>query len=54
MNIGIKEHTIFPEIVAERVKYLFSFQVTVVTTAENKEQAEKLYRKLGFPLKKEI
>lgn len=53
LNIGIKEHTIFPEIVAERVKHSFGFQVTVVSTASNKEDAEKLYRKLGFPLKKE-
>ncbi len=53
LNIGIKEHTIFPEIVAEQVKNPFGFQVTVVTTANNKEDAEKLYRVLGFPLQKE-
>ena len=53
LNIGIKEHVIFPEIVAENVHHPFGFQVTVVSTAENKEQAEKLYRVLGFPLQKE-
>ncbi|MEN8252218.1 MAG: 50S ribosomal protein L5 [Patescibacteria group bacterium] len=53
LNVGIKEHTIFPEIVAERVKNPFGFQVTVVSTADNKEDAEKLYRVLGFPLQKE-
>jgi large subunit ribosomal protein L5 len=53
LNIGIKEHTIFPEIIAEQVQYLFGLQVIVVSTARNKEEAEKLYRQLGFPLKKE-
>lgn len=52
LNIGIKEHTIFPEIVAENVRHPFSFQVTVVSSADNKEDAEKLYRALGFPLQK--
>lgn len=53
LNIGIKEHTIFPEIVAERVRHSFGFQITVVSIATNEKDAEKLYRKLGFPLKKE-
>ncbi len=53
LNIGIKEHTIFPEIFAESVKNPFSFQITLVSTADNKEDAEKLYRALGFPLQKE-
>ncbi len=53
LNIGIKEHTIFPEIIAEKVRHTFGFQVTVVSTANNGQEAEKLYRKLGFPLKKE-
>lgn len=53
LNIGIKEHTVFPEIVAERVRTIFSFQVTVVSSAKDRTSAEKLYRGLGFPLKKE-
>ncbi|PID52378.1 MAG: 50S ribosomal protein L5 [Candidatus Moraniibacteriota bacterium] len=52
LNIGIKEHTIFPEIVAENVRHPFSFQITVVSSAKNKEDAEKFYRALGFPLQK--
>jgi large subunit ribosomal protein L5 len=53
LNVGIKEHMIFPEIVAENVKNSFGFQITVISTADNKEDAEKLYRVLGFPLEKE-
>jgi large subunit ribosomal protein L5 len=53
LNIGIKEHAIFPEIVAEQVKNPFGFQVTVVSTATNKEAAQKLFKVLGFPLQEE-
>ncbi|XLQ20305.1 MAG: 50S ribosomal protein L5 [Candidatus Moraniibacteriota bacterium] len=53
LNIGIKEHTIFPEIVAEQVKNPFGMQITLVSTADNKEDAEKLYKLLGFPLQKD-
>ncbi len=50
LNIGIKEHTIFPEIVAEHVRNPFGMQITIVTSAQSKEDAEKLFRALGFPL----
>lgn len=51
LNIGIKEHTIFPEIPAEKVKNVFSFQVTVVTNARGKEEGKELFKLLGFPIK---
>jgi large subunit ribosomal protein L5 len=50
-NIAIKEHFVFPEISAESVKTIFSFQVTIVNTAENREQGEALFKALGFPIK---
>lgn len=49
-NIGIKEHAVFPEIIPERVGRLFSFQVNIVTTAQNKEEGEKLFELIGVPL----
>lgn len=49
-NLGIKEHLVFPEIVAEKVQHIFSFQVTIVTTAKTKAQGEALFRLLGLPL----
>ena len=52
LNIGIKEHIIFPEIIPEQVKTLFGLQVTIVSTAKNKREGDKLYRLLGFPIKK--
>lgn len=50
LNVGIKDHTVFPEIIPERVKYIFGFQITVVSTAKTREEGEVLYRALGFPL----
>lgn len=49
-NIGIKEHLVFPEIVAEKVQNIFSFQINIVTTAKNKQEGEALFRLLGLPL----
>lgn len=52
LNIGIREHSIFPEVNIENVKDIFSLQVTITTTAKNREQGAALLRGLGFPLKK--
>lgn len=49
-NIGTKEHLVFPEIVAERVQNIFSFQVNIVTTAKNRKEGEALFRHLGLPI----
>lgn len=51
LNIGIKEHVIFPEISPEEVKTNFGFQITVVSTAKNKTEGLELFRLLGFPLR---
>lgn len=51
-TIGIKEHTIFPEIEEEEIKMIFGFEATIVTTAKTKEEALELFKLLGFPLKK--
>lgn len=52
LNIGIKEHIIFPEIHPERVSRIFGMQVTVVTTAQSRDEGMALFRALGFPLQK--
>ncbi len=51
LNIGIKEHTIFPEISAEKVKNIFGFQVTVATNAKNHKEGVELFKALGFPIR---
>ena len=52
MTIAIKEHIIFPEILPEKVKSIFGLEVTIVTTAKNKEEGLELLKLLGFPIKK--
>ncbi len=51
-TMGIKEHTIFPECEDEEIKDVFSFAVTIVTTAKTKQEAEAFLRHLGLPLQK--
>lgn len=52
-NIAIKEHIVFPEIVAENVKHVFGLQITIVNTARTKEEGIELLKMLGFPIKSE-
>lgn len=52
-NIGIKDHSVFPEIVPEKVQHIFGFQITIVTTAKDKPTGESLFRLLGMPLSNE-
>ncbi len=52
LHVGIREHIIFPEMIGEDVRRIYSLQVTVVTNAKTKERAEALFKSLGFPLAK--
>jgi len=52
LNLGLKEHIVFPEINPENARGIFGLQITVTTTAKEKDSAEKLFRSMGFPLKK--
>lgn len=51
-TIGIKEHTIFPETADEDLKDIFSFAITIVTSASTKKEALAFLEHLGFPFKK--
>lgn len=51
LSIGIREHICFPEISPERVKTIFGFEVTVVTTTRKREEGIELLKLLGFPIK---
>lgn len=50
MTIGVREHTIFPETANEELKDVFGMAITIVTTAQTKEEAEALLRHIGIPL----
>ncbi|MBZ1348260.1 MAG: 50S ribosomal protein L5 [Candidatus Nealsonbacteria bacterium] len=51
LTTAVKEHIAFPEILPEKAKFIFSFEVTVVTTTKNREEGKELLRLLGFPIK---
>lgn len=52
LTIGLKENVVFPEINPELLKFDFGLEISIVSNAKTKEEAIKLYRKLGIPLKK--
>ncbi len=49
-NFGITEHAVFPEIDYNKVNYMFGMNITVVTSANNKDEARLLLTSLGLPL----
>jgi large subunit ribosomal protein L5 len=51
-TIGIKEHTVFPEIDVDKVVKVFGMDITFVTTARNDQEAYELLREFGMPFVK--
>lgn len=51
-NLGITDHTIFPEITVENVKKHMGLDITIVTTAETDEEGRELLRLLGMPFRR--
>ena len=51
-TLGIKESNIFPEVAEDDLKDVFSFAITIVTTAKTAKESEAFLRHLGLPLKK--
>lgn len=50
--LGIKEHSVFPEIDPNEIDKLRSFEIIIVTTAQKDEDGLKLLEKLGMPFAK--
>ncbi len=50
LSVGLTEHLAFPEIHADQTDVIFGVEVTFVTSAIDKQKAEKMFRALGFPL----
>ena len=50
-SLGITEQLIFPEIDFDKVDRTRGMDITVVTTADNNEEAYALLKALGFPFK---
>lgn len=51
-NLGITDHSIFPEITVENIKKHIGLDVTIVTTAKSDEEGRNLLRLLGMPFRR--
>jgi large subunit ribosomal protein L5 len=51
-TIGVKEHTIFPEIDVDKIVRIFGMDITFVTTARTDEEAYELLKAFGMPFVK--
>ncbi len=51
-TLGIREHTIFPEINVDRVEHVKGMNVTIVTTAQADKEGKMFLDLLGMPFKK--
>lgn len=51
LTVAIKEHIAFPEISPEKIKNIFSLEITIVTRTKNKQESLELFKLLGLPIK---
>jgi large subunit ribosomal protein L5 len=53
LNIGVRDHIVFPEIEPEHSPVTFSIGVSVVPRIKNRAKSVEEFKKLGVPLKKD-
>ena len=53
LNLGFKEHIVFPEIKSDEVEKIHGLEIAVITTAHTEPQGLALFRLLGFPFKED-
>jgi large subunit ribosomal protein L5 len=51
-TLGIKDHTIFPEIELDKIKRNLGFDICIVTSARTDDEARELLRSLGMPFRR--
>ncbi|MDG5768311.1 50S ribosomal protein L5 [Balneolales bacterium ANBcel1] len=51
-TMGIKEHSVFPEINTDNLERIHGMDIAFVTTADNDEQAYQLLKQFGMPFVK--
>ena len=52
-SIGIREHSVFPEVPLPDAGKIFGFEVTITTSAKNDEEAKALLDTIGVPFRRE-
>ncbi len=53
LTIGLKEQVVFPEIYADDTDFFFGVEVTITTSAKNREEGIALLGKMGIPFQKQ-
>jgi large subunit ribosomal protein L5 len=51
-SIGLREQLVFPEIIYDKIDKVRGMEVTIVTSAQNDEEARRLLALLGIPFKR--
>ena len=51
-NLGITDHSIFPEITVENIKKHIGLDLTIVTTAQTDDEGRELLKLLGMPFRR--
>lgn len=51
LNIGFKEHIVFPEIKSDEVEKLHGLEAAITTTAKTYDESFSLFKHLGFPFR---
>lgn len=51
LSVGIKEHTVFPEINQDDIAAVHGLQINIETSAKNNEQALELFKTFNFPFR---
>jgi large subunit ribosomal protein L5 len=52
LNIGFKEHLVFPEIKSDEVEHIHGLEVAITTSATSRKAGLRLMELLGIPFKK--
>ncbi len=50
LTVGVREHTVFPELIGEDYRFLFGLEVSIVMNAKRREEGIELLRMMGFPI----
>jgi large subunit ribosomal protein L5 len=53
LSIGIREHTVFPEVPPADANKIHGLQITFHTSATNDADALELFKSLSFPFRKQ-
>ena len=53
-NLGLREQVLFPEVDYKNVDKIRGLQITIATSAENKEQGKRLLELMGMPFVKGV